>query len=480
MLAAYGLFLFLTNALVIISEDEANIASAAGTSMREWVAAALAGQAGFHHPPLSEVVLHFWLRWTGERLALLRVPSIVFYCLALWIVAETAELLWGRRWTAVALGVAWPAGFLLGRPAGWYALSMLEVAGLGWCYFLWRKTGPARYLAAMTVWAVALAYTNYFGWVFLATLGADLLLSQPQRRQIVQFLGAAAISILAFLPLATELLNKLPGEVGQGPRLLPALLRDAYLAHSLLASEMAAPWTWPGMVAAACGAGFLWMGLERAGSRRALLWLALPLGIGFATGVVSGVRLILFGPGLLLFLASVLEFSPRRMASVLVAAAFGVGWIGMFTGRFAGTHRYTEPWPEAAARVAGLSRPGDVILCNHPSFYFYVSYQFPWEGPRRAPNLTMRVAGRTLAPLYRWRLAAPEPGGRFIYVRTALMPWGVSDEKSFLEYAAKDLRLAEEVRYDRDRSAEPKNRWFPEARQPEWRIRIEVWERKQP
>jgi hypothetical protein len=168
----------------------------------------------------------------------------------------------------------------------------------------------------------------------------------------------------------------------------------------------------------------------------------------------------------------------RRYAPVLVAVAFGMGWLGVATGRFAGTHRYTEPWPEVATRVVELSRPGDVILCNHPSFYFYLSYLFPWDGPRRVPSMPIRVAGRTLAPLYRWRMGAPETGGRFLYVRTALMPWGVPDETDFLQYAAKNLRLAKELRYDRDRGAGWKNRWFPEARQPEWRIRIEVWEKR--
>src|SRR5262249_36422208 len=162
-----------------------------------------------------------------------------------------AYLLWDRRWTALALGMAWPAGYFLGRPAGWYSLSMLEGAGLAWCYILWRTTGRVAHLAALTLCAVLLVYTNYFGWGFLMVLSLDLWLSRPVRR-LKDLLIAAGVVVLAFFPLIPDLLGRISTDVstrGFGPA---AIARAAYLAHSLLASELAAPWTWPGVVAVAC------------------------------------------------------------------------------------------------------------------------------------------------------------------------------------------------------------------------------------
>ncbi len=520
LLVAYGGFLFLTNSRVTVFEDEASMIWLARKSVADLISPSLSGQGWFHHPPLSEMALHFWLRLTHDSFALLRAPSILFYCAALWIVAETAHLLWDARWTALLLGITWPEGYLLGRAAGWYALSMLGMAGLAWCYFLWRRSGRVLHLAAMAAWAVLLVYTNHFGWVFLAALGLDLLLARPAPRRLAQFLGAVGAVVLAFLPLVPELLAKTRAEIRFSGAVVAAALRSAYLAHSVFASEMAAPWTWPGAIAALSAAAILWIGLRHPESRRALLWLAAPLGVGIATGVLSSPRLILFGPWLVLFLTGVaaplgrgrppgrplLAFlggikagqragcgpggpphqkakwplalglpHPRRW--FFAGLCFGMGWLGIATGRYAGTHRYTEPWNEAAERVVEISRTGDVVLCSHPSFYFYLSYLLPWKADRLVPWDPVFAGGRTFLSVYGWRRASLAPGARLIYVRTALMPWGAHVENEVLQYASQNLRRVGEYQFDRDPSAALKNRRFPDVPQPEWRIRIEVWTR---
>ena len=473
-LAFYGIFLFLTNSKVAVFEDEASIIAAAHRNPGELVSPFLSGTAAFHHPPLSEILLHFWLKWTGDSFAALRIPSIFFYCLSLCIVAETAHLLWGKRWTAVTLGVAWPVGYFLGRPAGWYSLTMLGVAGLGWFYFRWRASGRLIHLAGVSGCAILLVYTNHFGWAFLAVLTMDLWWTGADRRRMRHFLAAVGLVALASLPLVQELFGKLQMEMSPPGRPLPAIARASYMAHSLLASEMAAPWTWPGVVAAACGLGLLWLGVKQQEPRRALLWLAVPLAIGLGTGIVSGVRLILFGPWLLLFLTSTVGFTSGRFATALAALAFAMGWLGTATGYYQGTHRYSEPWPQVTRQVVKLSGPGDVIVCDHSSFYLYVSHLLPFDAVHRVPAVPVIVGGRTLAGLAAWRAAAGR-GGQLIYLRTTLMPWALSDEKEFLEYASRSFHLVEDLRFDRDRSAALKNYWFPELSQPEWRMQIQVW-----
>jgi hypothetical protein len=473
--ALYALFLFSTNPLVTVFEDEASITAAARRSVRQLAEPFFSGRGGFHHPPLSDVLLHVWLRLTHESPALLRVPSILFYCLAVWILSETAELLYRKR--AIALGAAllWPAGYYLGRPAGWYSLAMLEISGMMWCYCLWRARSRRCYLAGFAGWSALLVYTNHFWWAFIAVFALDLWLYPAGRKARKQFYAASAAVLLVFVPLLPEFLHQARSELHEPMHAKGMALKAVYLTHSLLAGEMAAPWTWPGALAAVCAAGLLRFAWADQESRRALLWLAFPLAIGLASGILSGVRLVLFAPSLVLFLSALAGPGRPKAPAALIAVIFAMGWLGVVTGRYAGTHRYVEPWPEVSARVIELSQPGDVILCNHPSFYFYSSYRLPWPAERSVPPTPVTAQGRIFSPLHAWRSAVTGHGKRLIYVRTTLMPWALPDEKDFLGYASQNRKLLQSFQFDRDLSAPLKRRWFPNVSQPDWRIVLEIW-----
>ena len=90
----------------------------------------LNGSGQHEHPPLYDLILHAWLRITGNRKGLLRLPSIGFYLLGIWILVET-----GRRTLWQSCGHGRPMGeyplairFHYGRLAAWYSLSFLVVA----------------------------------------------------------------------------------------------------------------------------------------------------------------------------------------------------------------------------------------------------------------------------------------------------------------------------------------------------------------
>ena len=473
----YGLFLMLTNPFVTVFEDEANFVASARRSVAATVGLFSSGPGDFAHPPLFDIFLHFWLRLTGESFALLRLPSIFLYCLALWFTADVAELLWRKRWTALAVGIAWPAGYFLSRPAGWYALSMLELAALTLCYFRWRQSGRPTQLVGLTVWALLLVYTNYFGWVFIAVLGADLLFTRAGGRALAQFLTVAGIVALLFAPLGRLLVLKANTQI-RPETALATIAQGLYLTHSLVASEMAAPWTWPGAMALAAEAGLLWLGWRKKECRRLLLWLLFPLAIGLSQpGIFTGLRICLLGPWLLLLLTAVVGLEHRRTAAVLVAVAFGSGWLGVVTGRYMGTHRYTEPWREVVEQVIKVSQPGDMIVCVHPSFFFYASYRLPWGAARTVPAGLVPARGRLFVPLLGWQEGVEQMPARVIYVRTTVMWRDAWVEQGLLDYLGRNLRLIQDLKFDRDRSAALKQRWFPNASQPEWRIEVETWGR---
>ncbi len=476
VLSLYGLFLIWTNPWVTVFEDEATIVAVARRPVGGLLRSFAAGFGEHYHPPLSDLFLHYWLRLTSGSLFWLRVPFIACYCAALWMVAEIAERLWGRRWTAVLAGAAWPAGYFLGRPAGWYAPTALGVAALTWLYILWRGTGRRRALAAFAAAAALLVYTNYLGWVFVAVLGADLLAARPGRRAVVEFLGAVGVVILAFLPLLSPLLFRLSARLETPRPVADNLLYGVYMAHTLLAGEMAAPWTWPGMLAAAAGAGLLIAGCRARACRRYLLWMPIPLAVLAGLGVLSSARMAMFAPWLLLFLTALLAHCSSKIIRALVAVVFVMGWLGIVTQKYAGSYRYIEPWGQVAAQVMEMSRPGDLIVSSHPSFYFYLSYRLAQQPLEGVPSQPFAAAGRRFSRVAGWR---DEMGaaGRLTYVRANLMPWEAAAERELLEAVPRKFRLAGQWRFLEDRGVGVKRLFFPNVAQPRWRIEVQMWER---
>jgi hypothetical protein len=330
-------------------------------------------------------------------------------------------------------------------------------------------------LALFTAVAVLLVYTNYLGWMFLALGGVDLLTSGERRRLLWRYLLAIGAVGIAFLPLLPALMHSIPGEVRDQYTFTSAVAKALYLAYSLLASEMIAPWTWPGMLASAAAVVLVFLAVKEHSSRRALIWLALPFLITLGAARLAGARLVLFAPALLLFLTGMLAASRTRIAAALLAFIFALGWFGVISGQYVGTHRYTEPWRDVTAQASRMSRPGDIIICSHPSFYFYQSYLLHGRGPAGVPGRPEAISGRLFASLGAWRQAVEQAPSRVIYVRTTVMQGLEQPERDLRESLARNFRLVGEMHFDRDWGAPIKQRWFPTVSQPEWRIEIETW-----
>ncbi len=57
----------------------------------------LSGGGQHEHPPLSDLLLHGWLWLTDGNIHLLRLPSVVFYLLGAWFLAQAARRMAGDR-----------------------------------------------------------------------------------------------------------------------------------------------------------------------------------------------------------------------------------------------------------------------------------------------------------------------------------------------------------------------------------------------
>jgi len=167
-------------------DDEVTILNDAASPLRATVATYLSGMGQHEHPPLYDLILHFWLRGTQGRIGWLRIPSIVFYIFGLGALAAAVVRLasdgTGQTgafgWMSICIFVLWPFGFHFGRVATWYSLSFALV-GLLTIFYLdfvavpnW--SGMIRLLAA----AAALIYTSYYGWALVACLAIDFAIER--------------------------------------------------------------------------------------------------------------------------------------------------------------------------------------------------------------------------------------------------------------------------------------------------------------
>ena len=219
-----GVGLVASNNYFTFIDDETWILDAATQPVRTTLRLFLSGAGQHEHPPLYDIVLHFWLRWTGGNFEYLRVPAILFFLAGLFLLGRAARRLGGppRATAVIWLGVLWPFGFHYGRLAAWYSFSFFLVAGLTLAYLRYLDDqSPGRW-AVLFLFGAALLWTNYFGWALLACLAADQFLRHRAGERTVppgMIAGTAALFILSFVPLIRAFRN----ELGNGHSFSPTL-----------------------------------------------------------------------------------------------------------------------------------------------------------------------------------------------------------------------------------------------------------------
>src|ERR1700682_6776660 len=115
-----GIGLIGSNAQFTIIDDETSILGAATQPVRATLALFWSGEGQHEHPPLYDILLHFWLRWTGGAFESLRVPSILFFLAGLFLLARAAVR--------------------LGGPSSAQAVVWLRAVGAFW-FFFWGLCG---------------------------------------------------------------------------------------------------------------------------------------------------------------------------------------------------------------------------------------------------------------------------------------------------------------------------------------------------
>lgn len=233
--------------------------------------------------------------------------------------------------------------------------------------------------------SMALVYTNYFGWAFLAMIAIDY--SLRNRRNLGRagaWLGmTAGVLLLSYLPIFRAFEHEI--HVGRHPGVsaLGIVLGVGYNFYLIFMSESAAVWFWPLSIVALAAIGVCVFLLLRFPSpaRRYLLYFAGIITLLAALGILVTKRTFFATPWLLISLGVALGTMPQRLArhillgSLAVCAA--IGWYGIFARNLYAAPHWIEPWEGVAGRAAKTVENGGIVIGNNPSFFFYLTYLLP-------------------------------------------------------------------------------------------------------
>jgi hypothetical protein len=433
-LVALGVLFVSSDARFSFLDDEATLLNTAAQPLRVIWAAFRSSPAASQHPPLYDLLLHFWLVLTSGAPSLLRVPPILFFLAGVWLLSRAASRIGGELsgTSMIWLAALWPYGFHYARLETGYSFSFFLMAALIWAYLRDaaipdRSTGPLVCLLA-----VALIWTNYFGWILIALLGVEECIRNRGSAQaaVRRLAPAAAVLAVASIPLWHSLVQSTRAAIDSHPSSRAAFFNAGYKLYVLFASESVAPWVWkfgvPGMLAVAAALVLLFVAV-RGQSRRFLLYGAFLVALLAVIGSLSAASLLLVAPWFLLPAAVAVGTTHtglwRRSMAVSLAVVAGIGWYGVVARVYYATPRFTEPWGDLAVAAGTAARQGGVVIGNDPSFFLYLTYALhvppstPWRFEGSLPTLVQdqqiwesdawQAAGHPQGPAVLWVSGTP-------------------------------------------------------------------------
>jgi hypothetical protein len=487
-----GIVLIGTNQNFTMIDDETRIIAAAAQPVRTTLALFWSGAGQHEHPPLYDLLLHFWLKWTGGAFEYLRVFPVVFYLVGLFLLGRAARRLAGADSAnaVIWIGVFWPFGFLYGRIAAWYSFSFFLVAGLTLAYLHYLETPTRARRALLIVLCAALLWTNYFGWAILGCLAIDRLLryrAAETTAKPADLLRMAVVLCLAFLPLLRAFRTVLSENLVLHQSPLGIVATAAFNVYSFFVSESVAPWFWflsipAGLAALAC------IGLVAASvpapARRFLLYSGICIAMMAVTGILVTKRLLLIAPWVLLPIGLAVGTGKSRIyrfglpLALLVIA--GIGWYGIYSRRYYSAPRFIEPWERTAQDAAAKVRGGATVIANNPSFFFYLTYilRVPESGAswKFAGTVPDQVQHPQVMSPEQWLASGHPFAPSMIWVRGM----GGQISEGPMEQAAQELDHGCGARtsrlFMRDEGYKWKQRIFPERDELPWRIEVREYD----
>jgi Dolichyl-phosphate-mannose-protein mannosyltransferase len=490
LLGALGVMLVATNRWITFIDDETSIITTAAQPLRATLHAFWIGEGLHEHPPLYDVLLHFWLSITRDAWGALRLPAIACYLLGLWLLARAAEEIGGRRgaWAVLWIGALWPFGFHYGRLAAWYSFCFLMVAWLTLAYLRLLRQPNSWLWCGFLMSAAALIYTNYFGWAFLGCLAADYIVrKRGARLRALGVAGACTLFLaIAYLPLWRPFLNELRNGTSFAQPFTTKCLLGGFHLYNAFVSESAAPWVlWLGIPAVICVAACLALVLIHAPpeARKFLLYALVLIAAMAALSIISAKRMLPVTAWLLLPVSVAAGAMTRggrggaRLALIgSLAGIAAIGWFGIFSREYYSAPRFIEPWGQVAAEAAARAESGSFIVGNNPSFFFYLSYALPAQpqamGESDVTHVWQPSNSYGVFDAGDWIDARFSHRGHVYFVRGAPGPLRAGPAWDAEQWLDRRCRLESEKQMLRDPASSLKAGFFPELGDLPWRVRI--------
>ncbi|MGH9714571.1 MAG: glycosyltransferase family 39 protein [Candidatus Acidiferrales bacterium] len=485
-----GAAMVASNHWFTVVDDECAIIDRAAQPIYQTVRVFLRGSGQHEHPPLYDFFLHAWLQLTGGEMQFLRIPSIIFYVLGAWTLSKCAKELGGRKsqiWVLI-LVVLWPYGFHFGRLATWYSFSFLLVSLVTLTYLRYVDRPNANNWIWLLICSLALIYTSYFGWAFLACLTLDFAIRNRNNpaKWWQPLVGAGAILIAAYLPILAVFLKELRHGVHGGYSVIAVVLTGIYDLYCLFVSESVAPWFWAlGVPAgiAICVSALVTLFGSPLLAKRFLVYFSLLFVAMTVLGILDVKRAMLIAAWLILPIGvtlGTLRSQPARRALIASLAVVGaVGWFGIFyRGLYAAPH-WVEPWESVARQAAGVVHDGGIVIGNNPSFFFYLTYILPQEKEGAAAGFSGLLPDSTrrqnVYDPQQWIAAGRPMGPSVLFVKGLQYDIPAAPTIETEQWLDTHCSLTSAQQLVRDMGAKWKQRFSPATRQVEWRIRERLY-----
>ena len=477
--------LFFSNPHFSLLEDETSIIDAAGAPLNRTIELFTTGAGQHEHPPLSDILLHFWLPVAGVNPSLVRLPSILFYAIALLSFALAAQKLDGPTafYATMLFGMVWPFGFHFGRLAGWYSFSLLLVGllTLAYLYFL-EKPSWARWLLVVSL-SFAAIVSNYFCWAVVALIGLDMALTIRDRQAFRYLTAGLAILCLGFGPLwvtfTSEVRDNISLDAGHG--IGGTILDGGFNLYALFISESVAPWFWIASIPAgiaAVTALVCTLQLTHGRSRRVYLGFCLLFSVMAVVGIIGTKRLLFISGWLLTAIGCALANRERPHLRALLAGSLlvttAVGWAGILARKYYAAPHFIEPWATIAQTAAQQVGRGATVISNSPSFLFYLNTALHDSG-LQSNDTPGWAKGPGVISLLQSDLPEPMPGRETLFVR-GVNTSATERTSEAEEWLLSHCRLESTSRMIYDTGFELKKRFFPLEIDDPYRVRIQQFD----
>jgi len=419
------LALLVTNTFFAVLEDETSIIDAANRPIIKTVQQFVTGQGQFEHPPLSDLLLHFWLPVAGVNPSLVRLPSILSYALALLVLATVAHKLSGpvAFYATMITGALWPFGFHFGRMAGWYSFSFLLIALLTLAYLHFLEAPNWRRWLLVVGISFALVTSNYFAWLVIGLLDIDLFFSPHRGNAWKYIVLGLAVLILAYGPLWIAFVHDLQGHSEMSTGMSSRALMAAFCLYALFVSESVAPWflrmSLIAGVGVACALVCILL-LTRGLGRRFYVGFCVLFSVMATLGIIGTKRLLFISGWLLVAIGCAVANRHQRRVRALLAGSLivvaVVGWMGIITRKYYAAPHFIEPWSILADDAALYIKNGGAVLSNSPSFLFYLNSSMRKSGLSSADHPGWATGPRVIS-LMQSEMPADRMEGELMFVR---------------------------------------------------------------